>query len=391
MKNSSNSLDSKKLLHICSDLARQSIYSDLLAELRANRLSQIAYAAVRTHEELRRITEIRRRTSVPVHLRKLLTPLDRVFFRRKVSRITRDLETVVDLSKISLVHAHFLYSDGAVALQINRRRKIPFIVSVRNTDVNLFMRLRPDLLRIATEVLLASRAIVFVTPSYVARVLKKLDASTARIVQQKIEIVPNGISARWLEDQPISRCHDSTVGKHSVQVVYVGDFSRNKNVKKLIAAVELLNRRRPARITLVGAGGADQNWVRKRASSVDGVLTWRGRVEDSDELRRIYREHDVFVMVSHKETFGLVYLEALSQGLPVVHSRGEGIDGYFNGLNIAESADPTNIKEIAEKIEILADRSAYVGVQCREIARAFEWGTVARRHLSIYRDAIFRK
>lgn len=48
------------------------------------------------------------------------------------------------------------------------------------------------------------------------------------------------------------------------------------------------------------------------------------------QLREAFSISDIFVMPSKPETFGLVYVEALSQGLPILYAKGEGFDGYFD-------------------------------------------------------------
>lgn len=62
----------------------------------------------------------------------------------------------------------------------------------------------------------------------------------------------------------------------------------------------------------------------------------------------MFAESDIFVMVSHSETFGLVYIEALSQGLPILYTRGQGIDGTLKEKigEAADSYDENSIKKL---------------------------------------------
>ena len=63
---------------------------------------------------------------------------------------------------------------------------------------------------------------------------------------------------------------------------------------------------------------------------------------------------DVFAMVSHHETFGLVYIEALSQGLPVLFTQGQGIDGTFSEL-VGVAARPSSVAGIRRGLEQIID------------------------------------
>jgi len=92
----------------------------------------------------------------------------------------------------------------------------------------------------------------------------------------------------------------------------------------------------------------------------------------------------VFVMASRAESFGLVYLEALSQGLPVVHSIGEGIDGYFKEKGVSFAADPDNPLDIARGIEHLSSFCLRRATACRDAAKNFSWEKVAEKLVACY-------
>ena len=71
-----------------------------------------------------------------------------------------------------------------------------------------------------------------------------------------------------------------------------------------------------------------------------------------EQLAMSFQNAIAFVMPSYPETFGLVYLEALASGLPVMHSKQAGIDGYFPS-SIALSVNPKSTPEIAASLEKL--------------------------------------
>jgi glycosyltransferase involved in cell wall biosynthesis len=96
--------------------------------------------------------------------------------------------------------------------------------------------------------------------------------------------------------------------------------------------------------------------------------------------------HDVFVMPSFKETFGVVYLEALSQGLPILHSIGQGVDGFFDDSRVSEAVDPGSIADIARGIRELAQRRDDVRNSCIDQVRPFSWDRIASRYDQLYRS-----
>jgi glycosyltransferase involved in cell wall biosynthesis len=372
--------DGTRVLHLCSDFARQSIYNNLVAQLDRAGVSQLVYVPVRTAAEIgvNATTDLPRTQYRYAHV---LRPLHRVFFGAKVRRVLRDLQGQVNLATFDVVHAHFLYSDGAVALRIKQQFGTPYVVAVRNTDVNAFMRLRPDLLPLCCEILRQARSVVFITPAYVDRVLQRLPPTLRQELPRNVSVIPNGLPQFWLDHPPPAAMAE----REPLKLLYVGDFSRNKNIANAMRATALLRARRQVELTLVGAGGDGEAEVASLLASGQFPFVRRlGRIADPQQLLAAYREHDVFVMPSILETFGVAYLEALSQGLPIVHTRGQGVDGYFGPGTVAEPVDPGDPADIAAAIERLAGRLSAVRSACVERAGSFAWSSIARTYLDLY-------
>jgi glycosyltransferase involved in cell wall biosynthesis len=112
------------------------------------------------------------------------------------------------------------------------------------------------------------------------------------------------------------------------------------------------------------------------------------RVEDPRVLAEIYRQHDIFVMPSFLETFGVVYIEALSQGLPIVFSRGQAVDGYFAPGTVGEPVDPHDAESVQRAVLSIAARLDTLRPQCVAAARDFAWSSIAQRYVGLYRDAL---
>jgi len=303
----------------------------------------------------------------------------------KIRTIYKDLLGRIDPVNYDLVHAHFLFSDGAVALCLKRSFEIPYVVAVRNTDLNYFMKYRPDLKHLGYEIMRQASAIIFISPCYRSELSKKLSPMNRKQLNHKFQIVPNGIPHFWLEHQVASLPQRDT----RVNVLYVGDFSRNKNIPNAIRAVEIARRKIDACLTLVGGGGDGAEDVSAMLRSGQyPFVSYRGRVDDVTELADIYRGHDIFVMPSFSETFGVAYIEALSQGLPVIHSKGQGVDGYFAKDTVAESVNPRSPQDIANKILILKGRLNVIQEDCRQQAMQFAWKNIAKSYVDIYRNVL---
>jgi len=89
-------------------------------------------------------------------------------------------------------------------------------------------------------------------------------------------------------------------------------------------------------------------------------------------------------MPSYNETFGLVYLEAMSQGLPIIHTKGQGIDGYFEDGTVGYSVNPKDIDDIVEKIKMIIHNYNKISKNCYNLVDNFSWDKITQTYCNIY-------
>lgn len=371
------------ILHISNAFAQSALYKQLVSHLDDLKVHQTVYSAVRTQKEAD--YDPPELSHLNIHIRYLLQSYDRLFFRNKIRKISKDIIHEINLSSVDLIHAHTLYSDGATALKIKKKTGIPYIVTVRSTDLIAFQKYRPDLRWRRDEIVREADKVIFISPVYKDKFLKLLRNTLKKATEKKNAIIPNGIDPLFLENSFDRHNYNST--RDSLKLLYVGTFIKRKNILSSIEATDVLSKHKDVVFTIVG-GGEDNHTKIKGIIESDkySFLRYLGKVKNRKELRKIYATHDIFIMPSSHETFGLVYIEALSQGLPIIHTRGEAVDGYFNTGNIVESVnDPHNIEEVANKVEALAGRlDKSLQKECIKEAKNFDWEKIAEKYKDIY-------
>lgn len=370
-----------RVLHICSDYAKQRLYRNLVVALDGQKIEQIVYVPVRSEREINNNLPIEC-TDIQFRFAHVLRLYHRVFFRSKVAAVVADLMNNIDVEKCALIHAHFLFSDGAVARRLQRKFGTPYIVAVRNTDINVFMKYRPDLRWLCWDILRNAAQVVFLSPLYEAKLKGMVPPDLRADLDKKSRVIPNGLDHYWLENtNSEERFHNE------LRLLYVGDFSRNKNIMGSIEATGLLNEGTPTTLTLAGDGGDGEQMVDDLLAREECAFVSRiGRIDDHVQLRAIYGAHDILVMPSFFETFGVTYVEALSQGLPVVHSRGQGVDGYFPEGSVAEAVDPSDPVSIVEGIRKLSERLPGLREQCVHESQRFGWDLISGNYKDLYVD-----
>ena len=164
-------------------------------------------------------------------------------------------------------------------------------------------------------------------------------------------------------------------------MIFVGKISRRKNLEATIAACKILiDKGKRVELNVVGPiVDRDYEPIMKDAQFVK----YHG-VCNKEQILEYLRKSDVFVMPSHTETFGLVYLEAMTQGLPVIYTRGQGFDGQFPEGSIGCSVNDKSPEEIAEKIiSIIADYPR-LSRNATMYSSECSWGRSVRRFMEIY-------
>ena len=369
-----------RVLHFCSYYVTTPLYGRLIAEMDRRALEQEVFIPTWTPRLLghNRVDGLEHGSLHYVHA---YGRVDRLTTRRKIRKAYAKFEATLDPRGVDMAHAHSLFINGGMALRLKREHGIEYVVAVRSTDINLFLNYAIHLRSFGASILDEARHVVLISPAYRDELLRRLEAGALRrAIEKKIRLIPNGIEDFWLEGRPPHRSRDSSV----LRVLYVGNMLRPKNINMAMDAVEqLADRGRSVRFTIVGSGPHESS-VNRRAKRRPDLFERLAWVESRRELLEIYRESDVFVMPSVRETFGLVYIEAMSQGIPVIHARGHGIDGYFVDGEVGRAVDPSNPMEIAAAIEDLAQRHDEVSPRAIATARSFSWGKVASAYEAIY-------
>lgn len=302
---------------------------------------------------------------------------DSIFFISKIHKIAKHIEDQVNLSEVDCILAGTLYSDGAVAYLLHKKYHIPFSVAVRGTDVTFQMKYRPYLNGLIKRLLGQTEKVIFLAPSYMKHFNK------FRIDQNKIAVIPNAVNDYWFEQQKKVR-----IPHVPISIIFVGEIQKNKNVSSIILAVSELNKRNvDIEFHVIGSGPEESGCqALAKKLSIEKKVFFHGWQNGKEKIKQYYEQADIFVMLSFRETFGTVYIEALSQGLPLIYTRGQGIDGYFEEGRIGYSCNPTDIEEIVNKIIKVLDHYSEISRYCIDHSSIFMWETVANQYQEIITD-----
>jgi phosphatidylinositol alpha-mannosyltransferase len=227
-----------------------------------------------------------------------------------------------------------------------------------------------------------------------ARVARRLAVSAAarRTIAAhfpgRYEIVPNGIDVEAFR-RPAPRPASFSEGVR--HVLYVGRLEPRKGVDRLVAAMSRVQRRLAnARLVVVGSG-PDRESLRQLAAARTTDILFMGDVPDP-ELPALYQWSELACAPAiGDESFGIVLLESLAAGTPVVATRIEGYDELIGRAQCGRLVPPGDADALADAIEgLLGDGAARREAAARGAALAlrYDWRLIAKRLEAIYEETL---
>ena len=308
---------------------------------------------------------------------------DRLFFFHKQRKIRKALEKNIKVAGFDLIHAYTLFTDGNCARSISRKYGIPYVVAVRNTDVNAFFRLQPHLHGRGVQIMRDAAAVFFLSEAYRRQVFEKYVPEKYREeIRKKTYIIPNGIDEFWFSHAPEG---PKTLGQGPVKLIYAGRIDSNKNIPTTQKAMALL-RAQGYETTLTVVGKVKEPKVLETIQQ-DAWTTCLPAMS-KEKLVAAYRSTDIFVMPSLYESFGLVYAEAMSQGLPVIYSRGQGFDKQFPEGQVGFAVDSRSPESVAEGIKKVIDNYAEIAANCIPSIEKFRWHSLCQAYSEVYKQIV---
>ena len=193
----------------------------------------------------------------------------------------------------------------------------------------------------------------------------------------------------WPMRQPIARYRDGTLN-----ILFLGRFESRKGAMYLLKAYRQVRKRGiKCRLLLVGTGPQEKEIRRYIATRRLGGVELLGRISDDDKAR-YFATADVFVSpATGSESFGIVLLEAMAAGKPIVCSDIHGYKGVVRRDEQAILVPPKDVKALTEALTtVLRDPEmrARMGASGRERVVQYGWENITAKVEDYYRFVIRR-
>ena len=200
------------------------------------------------------------------------------------------------------------------------------------------------------------------------------------------EIIPNGVDLDLYNDAaPFEELRDGTLN-----ILFVGRFEERKGLIHLLKAYHRLRKRKvDARLLVIGGGSKAREY--RRFIGLRGIrdVEFLGRVDDEAKAR-YFASADIFCAPNTgQESFGIVLLEAMAAGVPIVASDNHGFKQVVQRNVQALLVEPRNPRALAAALYKLAqdpDLRHRMGEAGRERAQDYSWPRVTERVVDFYHE-----
>lgn len=384
-----------KVLHICSYYNTSALYRHLFKNISIinPNIEQVIYIPMAKNADLcpKDYGTVRCKTedydSVKHIYKEAFNKNDRYVFTWKNFKMYKGLKNTISMENINFVHAHSLFANGKMAYKLKKKNNIDYAVAVRATDVEIFFEKMIHLRRLGIKIMRESKYIIFISHNLKKEVINKyVPKKYKEQIEAKSIVIPNGIDSFWYSNEKELK-NIYKKDKLLLKLIYIGTLHKRKNVDKILDVFESLNDHQIAASLEIIGGGPNKKEIdlKIKNSPYREMCTINTWTNNREELLLKYKNSDIFIMPSVKETFGISYLEALSQGKPIIYTKNDGVDGYFKDGDVGYSVNPDNIEYIVECIKKIIDDYNDMSTRCIQHAQEFRWDKIAKKYTDIYK------
>lgn len=362
-----------KILHLNSNFLYTYIYENLLDEIDQD-IKHIIYSPQKKNNN--KVVDSKYKVLEP----EIISNLDSFFTFYRRNKSYRYLRKEINLQNDLLIHSHTLTNDGILAYYLFKKYKINYILTIRNTDINFTLKYKKHLFSYFKRVILNAKLLIFPNFPYKKR-LKKIFKNNPDIVRKidKSIVIQNGIEKIWLQNIPENKKDISN--KSVINMLFIGRIYRQKNLHRVLESLKNIDIK--INIKIIGKIIDDEYYKKIKEKYQFEYLGEKNK----KQIIEIMSKSDIFIMPSENETFGLVYVESLSQNLPIIYSKNEGIDGYFKDNKYGVSVDPKSIEDIQRGIRFIINN--YEGIQKnledKSFLDEFNWANIGSNYSGLYR------
>lgn len=251
------------------------------------------------------------------------------------------LESLLEKEDIDIIHGHYLFPAGAAAVEVGNEHGIKTYVTAHGSDMFEVYKKQPIMRSTLKNVL--KRADVVLAVSNALR--HEIIATGVSGISNKTRICWNSVDIEKFSQNEDNSFRNELGLTDKPIVLFVGNLIKRKNVDSLLEAKKIANSN--YNLVIVGDGPLFKKLKKKvEEENIRDVIFTGSR----NDVENIIPSCDVLVLPSLSESFGLVLIEALACGKPVIGSNVGGITEIITD-DVGLLVNPNKVSSIASAID----------------------------------------
>ena len=261
----------------------------------------------------------------------------------------KELKRLLEKEDIDIIHGHYLFPAGAAAVEVGKEYGIKTYVTAHGSDMFEVYKKQPFMRSTIKNVLKNADCVLAVSNALKHEII----ATGVKGIANKTKLSWNSVDINKFSN----RENDSFKKEYRLFdkpiVLFIGNLIKRKNVESLIEAKKIANSN--YYLVIVGDGPLFKKLKKKvDEENVRDVIFTGSR----NDVENIIPSADILVLPSFSESFGLVLIEALACGKPVIGSDVGGISEIIND-DVGLLINPNKVSSIAKAIDSLVNDESY--------------------------------
>lgn len=290
--------------------------------------------------------------------------------------------------KIDILHQFHLFYLGAACVLAKKILKIPLITSLMGWDTYDPLHSLPKLQQPYLNFIMRHSSLI-TSPS------KRVLLYISQACKGKVKVIPHGVDLCRFNIHIDQNEQKEKLGVKSDEILAlaVQRLVPKKATEYLIYAMSIVLKENPkVKLIIVGDGPEKARLTElTKKLGINRNIVFKGFV-DLQDLPRYYLACDIFVLHSLYEQFGIVLVEAMACGKPVISTRVGAIPEIIDNEKIGFLVEPKNPKQLADAILKLANDEKLrkkFGEEGRKKAKEnYDWNIIVEKYLKVYKQLI---